>query len=101
MIQDIYPHQLNNHYDPGVQAKKEDTLLCIVNGRILVEETCFEENELRFPRVKDLADEYVADIRYLFAIDDSRYFLCNHFWSKKTYRRAMPMWMKRVCEKRA
>ena len=23
MIQDIYPHQLNNHYDPGVQAKKE------------------------------------------------------------------------------
>ena len=24
MIQDIYPHQLNNHYDPGVQAKKED-----------------------------------------------------------------------------
>ena len=58
MIQDIYPHQLNNHYDPGVQAKKEDTLLCIVNGRILVEETCFEENELRFPRVKHLADWY-------------------------------------------
>ena len=36
MIQDIYPHQLNNHYDPGVQAKKEDTLLFIVNVRILV-----------------------------------------------------------------
>lgn len=83
MIQDIYPHQLNNHYDPGVQAKKEDTLLCIVNGRILVEETCFEENELRFPRVKDLADEYVADIRYLFAIDDSRYFLCDHLLGQK------------------
>lgn len=83
MIQDIYPHQLNNHYDPGVQAKKEDTLLCIVNGRILVEETCFEENELRFPRVKDLADEYVADIRYLFAIDDSRYFLCDHLLEQK------------------
>ena len=83
MIQDIYPHQLNNHYDPGVQTKKEDTLLCIVNGRILVEETCFEENELRFPRVKDLADEYVADIRYLFAIDDSRYFLCDHLLEQK------------------
>lgn len=83
MIQDIYPHQLNNHYDPGVQAKKEDTLLCIVNGRILVEETCFEENELRFPRVKDLADEYVADIRYLFAIDGSRYFLCDHLWEQR------------------
>lgn len=83
MIQDIYPHQLNNHYDPGVHAKKEDTLLCIVNGRILVEETCFEENELRFLRVKDLADEYVADIRYLFAIDGSRYFLCDHLLEQR------------------
>lgn len=83
MIQDIYPHQLNNHYDPGVQRKRKIRCILHVNGMILVEETCFEENELRFPRVKDLADEYVADIRYLFAIDDSRYFLCDHLLGQK------------------
>ncbi len=83
MIQDIYPHKLNNHYDPKMQAKGEDILLCIVNGRILVEETGFEENELRFPRIKDLSEAYVADSRYLFSIDDTRYFLCDRLLEEK------------------
>ena len=38
MIQDIYPHKLNNHYNPHVQIEREDIVLCIVNGKILVQE---------------------------------------------------------------
>ena len=43
MIQDIYPHKLNNHYNPHVQIEREDIVLCIVNGKILVQEKRWEE----------------------------------------------------------
>ena len=75
MIQDIYPHKLNNHYNPHVQIEREDIVLCIVNGKILVQEKRWEENELVFPRMKDITGKKEAEYRYLFAIDSVRYFL--------------------------
>ena len=75
MIQDIYPHKLNNHYHPHVQIEQEDIVLCIVDGKILVQEKRWEENELVFPRMKDITGKKEADYRYLFAIDTVRYFL--------------------------
>ena len=56
MIQDIYPHKLNNHFDPEVHAGNEDILLCITEGKILVQECRFEDNEIVFPRVQDVSE---------------------------------------------
>ena len=83
MIQDIYPHQFHNHYDPSVQANGEDTLLCIANGRILVEEIGFAQSKLKFPKWKELPEKYAANSRYLFAIDESKYFLCDVLLEEK------------------
>lgn len=103
MIQDIYPHKLNNHFDPEVKAGNEDILLCITDGKILVQERRFEDNEIVFPRVKDVreiafpgvedvskvafskvkdgADSCMesgeANLRYLFSIDETKYFLLD------------------------
>ena len=103
MIQDIYPHKLNNHFDPEVHAGNEDILLCITEGKILVQECRFEDNEIVFPRVKDVSEIVfpgVKDVnkvafpkvkddadscmksegeklRYLFSIDETKYFLLD------------------------
>ena len=83
MIQDIYPHQFHNHYDPSVQANGEDTLFCIANGRILVEEIGFAQSKLKFPKWKELPEKYAVNSRYLFAIDESKYFLCDVLLEEK------------------
>ena len=103
MIQDIYPHKLNNHFDPEVHAGNEDILLCITEGKILVQECRFKDNEIVFPRVKDVSEIVfpgVKDVnkvafpkvkdgadscmksegeklRYLFSIDETKYFLLD------------------------
>lgn len=63
MIQDIYPHKLNNHFDPEVHAGNEDILLCITEGKILVQECRFEDNEIVFPRVKDVSEIVFPGVR--------------------------------------
>ncbi len=74
MIQDIYPHILNNHYDPCIKANKEDIVLSIVDGKILLNEDSFNNNLLVFPKVKDIQTN---DYRYLFSIDKTNYFLVD------------------------
>ncbi len=74
MIQDIYPHILNNHYDPSIKANKEDIVLSIVDGKILLNENCFNNNVLLFPKVKDIL---LNNHRYLFSIDKTNYFLVD------------------------
>ena len=80
MIQDIFPQKLNNRYDPLAKAEDNDVLLCIADGKILIQEECFREKKIVFPRVKDLLEKSTQrDFRYLFSIDNTRYFLHDHF----------------------
>ncbi len=77
MIQDIYPHKLNNHYYPDIMPSSEDVLLCINNGRILINNDKFLGNELAFLKIKDIDNKYLDDCRYLFSIDQTKYFLLD------------------------
>lgn len=73
MVQDIYPHKLFNQYDKEAVATLEDTVLNIYDGKILLYKKSFEDKELVFPKVRDFGIE--LEYRYLFSIDDKRYFL--------------------------
>lgn len=75
MVQDIYPHKLHNEFDPNIQATQKDVLLCIVNGKILIHLNCFENKEVVFPKVKEI--QIHSEYRYLFSIDNTKYFLCD------------------------
>lgn len=75
MIQDISPHIFHNQYDSSAVAGSEDIVLNINKGNILVSSKKKEENILEFPKVKDFAKEH--NYRYIFSIDNDRYFLIN------------------------
>lgn len=75
MIQDIYPHIFHNQYDPNAEAKAYDIVLNIYQGHILVNKQEKENNKLSFPKVKDFAKQH--NYRYIFSIDNDRYFLIN------------------------
>ncbi len=77
MIQDIYPHILNNHYFPDIKPNKEDIVLCINDGKILLDNDKFTNNEIAFLKIKDLDESYHNDYRYLFSIDKTNYFLLD------------------------
>lgn len=76
MVQDIFPHKLHNEFEPNVQAIDEDMLLCIVDGKVLIQKSKFENKQIVFPRVKDIITDRTKLI-YLFSIDETRYFLWN------------------------
>ena len=69
MIQDIEPRALYNHYDPEITAREADTVLMIRGSEIMTDIT----DGLSFPKVRDLADK--SGLRYLFSVDEERYFL--------------------------
>lgn len=73
MIQDIYPLQLNNQYDPSVIAAAGDTALCCRNGMIYVR----TDTEILYPKVGELKDADKDQLQYLFSIDGERFFLLN------------------------
>ncbi|MDO4488301.1 MAG: NAD(+) diphosphatase [Eubacteriales bacterium] len=73
MIQDIYPHKLNNQYDKDAVASAGDTVICFNDGRILINKDAFENNEIVFPRVSDFKGDH--EYRYLFKVDETSFFL--------------------------
>lgn len=96
MIQDIFPHQLYNQFQPQMKAEDEDIVLNVVDGRILVHTQALEQDELQFPSVRTVitslrriaegqnmetapndAEEISTDatLIYGFAIDAKKYFL--------------------------
>ena len=80
MVQDIYPHIFKNEYDLKTEAKENDILLCIVNGKILIHLDSFEKNEIVFPKVKDIKK---SGYLYLFTIDTLHFFLLNQMLDEK------------------
>ncbi|MGN0481187.1 MAG: NAD(+) diphosphatase [Lachnospiraceae bacterium] len=83
MIQDIYPHIFNNQFDCRARAGSEDMVLNICDGKILIDLKAFDENRLAFPRVKDIDDVKESAYTYLFAIDDTRYYLFKYILEGK------------------
>lgn len=73
MIQDILPHKLFNQYDYKASVAKEDTVLNICNGMLLVREEAFARNILEFPKCKDFSQDY--EYTYLFRVDEEAFFL--------------------------
>ncbi|MCD7937434.1 MAG: NUDIX domain-containing protein, partial [Tannerellaceae bacterium] len=72
MIQDIAPHLFYNSYQP-IPPTENDTLLLFKGREVMVA----EEEEIRFPRVKDFTGEegsLLLDTVYFFSIDHTRYF---------------------------
>lgn len=73
MIQDIFPHQLNNHYE-NKMPEKHSKILCFQENQVLIKRT--ESDELLLPefgKVKSGIGE--LETRYLFSIDQTGYFL--------------------------
>lgn len=76
MIQDIGPHQFRNEYVP-TPPEKDSVILYYENGKCLVNVSeedihflTFAEAEIRYPEVANEA-------RYLFTIDEVKYYLVN------------------------
>lgn len=84
MIQDIYPHKLDNHYRTKAQAQAESIVLCFGEEGLLhykVEEAAeSEETTLAFPKCQDFPKGAVAPgaLTYLFSVDSEEYFLLEN-----------------------
>ena len=72
MIQDIYPSKLKNEFFPHKIESDDLVLVFDGEGRILVN---VEGANIRFPKGSDLE---IKEAVYLFAIDDTRYFMADN-----------------------
>lgn len=74
MIQDIFPHKLNNQYDPTITASAQDRVF-IFSGNQVYAGT---DELIEFPKVSEirLDDKETVEnaFTYLFSVDDERYF---------------------------
>lgn len=66
MIQDIYPHVLRNEYCPAARPAPTDSVLCFLDGQLLVSEAGL------LPTVQQCMQQ---EYRYLFSLDGKPYFL--------------------------
>ena len=72
MIQDITPHQYDNHYIE-YQPQITDFCICIKDGTALLCQDKKEKNSWYIPTFKELAEPLYGAV-YLFAIDGKHYF---------------------------
>ena len=93
MIQDIYPHKLDNHYDINAVPDMDSIVLYFTEEGVLHRLGQYKEydNYLFFPAVRDFPsdttdiDEFPFekdDLTYLFSVDDAHYFLLDSCHTK-------------------
>ena len=70
MIQDIYPHKLDNHYYPDRKPSEGSFVMAFRHQEILVKGGAF-------PRVSELSEELKTRLVYLFALDEDYYFFLD------------------------
>lgn len=70
MIQDIFPHQLFNQYDPHRKPTSSDVVFCFDGAKILIGE---REEVKFFPTISSFSEN--AEFIYLFSLDDRCFFL--------------------------
>ena len=71
MIQDIGNKKFDNQYDPAAVATAEDYVFVFEDGKIFIR---LLDEDIEIPQVKELCVE-ASDLRYLFSIDEMRFFL--------------------------
>lgn len=79
MIQDIYPHKLNNSFRPGATPKADSLVIHFNNeGQILVKANPEEDGSKRkaFPRLSDFTKS-PESLTYIFAMDEDEFFLAT------------------------
>ena len=67
MIQDIYPHKLNNRFDPSKRPDENSLIFSFSGIDLLI-------NGETLPRISDLKNVSVDDLVFLFTIDDDKDF---------------------------
>ena len=67
MIQDIFPHKLDNQFHPDVKPESDSIILAFRGRDVLAKDG-------RFPIVSDFSSDVTDGLVYLFALDDARYF---------------------------
>lgn len=70
MIQDIYPHELLNQYDPAAVPQEEDCVFCFDGTKILMRK---EGQMCAFPKVRELPSK--ENLTFLFRVDEQQFFL--------------------------
>ena len=70
MIQDIFPHKLNNHFRPGQVPADTDTVFLFSGECVLCR---ISGDGIEFPRAEDV--KAGDGLTYLFDVDGERYFL--------------------------
>ncbi len=74
MIQDIYPHRLNNEYVPDAFSNSESVVLCFSGGKLLC--SIKEDEVITLPLMRDISSAPSAEgMTYLFSLDNIKYFL--------------------------
>ena len=72
MIQDIYPHHLINHYEPGKKLTPDSLIIAWKDGQMLLKVD--QENQtMEFPKARNF--DYLEITDYLFALDEESFFL--------------------------
>lgn len=71
MIQDIYPHFLDNQYSSVRAPQEGDEVFCFFNGELLLK----EDQGFSLPKVEDFGED--QKLQYLFRIDDKPFYLAN------------------------
>ena len=76
MIQDIFPHQLNNQYDAHAKSEQDDYVLCFRQSDVLTKKTLKNGSEMiELPKISDFGEG--GTYTYLFSVDEERYFLLD------------------------
>ncbi len=74
MIQDIFPHKLNNQYDPGIVAEDGDRVFIFRANQVYAG----TDKLIEFPKVSEITlpdgKSRESAFTYLFSIDEERYF---------------------------
>lgn len=72
MIQDIYPHHLDNQYKPGKKPTADSHIIAWKEGRMLLKIEQ-DQQKMAFPQAKDFG--YLETVDYLFTLDEEDFFL--------------------------
>ena len=82
MIQDIAPHKLDNVFHRGMKPMDESLVFHLSGDELLVRT---KENEIEFPRVKELSGYAPDSFVYLFTVDGT-----SCFWLRAEEKQALP-----------
>ena len=76
MLQDIAPHRFNNAFRADCQPREDDYVIIVEGNKVV------QHNHRELPRVKDVDG---GELIYLFAIDETRYYLADSVTVPKGY----------------